>query len=215
MTTISSTSSASSLTGTASTLSKDTMDQTDFLRLLTAQMQMQDPFEPMDNSEMVAQMATITNSTGIAEMNATLQSISSQLSDSRLGGAASWVGHSILVESNIISPDTYGTYTGQFTLNEAASDVSVDFIDGSGNVVKTIDMGAREAGDTSFYWDGTDENGNTIANSSLQLRVRGASPSSVATWATVVAVQSPADGSSSSLITPLGNYYPSDALKLA
>lgn len=213
MTTITSATGVTS--GTASTTKNDAMTQTDFLRLLTAQMQSQDPFNPMSNSEMVAQMATITNSTGIAEMNASLKSIASQLTDSRLGGAASWIGHSVLLESNIATPDSSGTYMGQFTLAEAASDVSVDFVDGSGNVVKTIEMGARDAGDTSFYWDGKDADGNTIADSALQLRIRGASATSIATWTPVVAVQSPADGSASTLITALGSYYPSDALKLA
>jgi len=215
MTTITSTSATGTTTSATSTTKNDAMDQTDFLRLLTAQMQSQDPFNPMSNSEMVAQMATITNSTGIAEMNATLKSISSQLSDSRLGGAASWIGHSMLVTSNIAAPDASGTYMGQFTLADAASGVSVDLVDGSGNVIKTIEMGAVDAGDTSFYWDGRDADGNVVANTPLQVRVRGASPTSVATWASIAAVQSPADGSASTLITALGSYYPSDALKLA
>lgn len=215
MTTITGTSTAGTSTTTASTTRNDQMDQTDFLRLLTAQMQTQDPFNPMDNTEMVAQMATITNSSGIAEMNATLKSMASQLSDSRLGGAASWIGRSMLVKSNIAAPDAGGQYGGQITLGAAASAVSVDLLDGDGTVVKTIDLGAKNAGDTGFYWDGKDEMGNTLATGPLQVRVRGATPTNVATWASVAAVQSPADGSSTKLITALGSYSPSDALKLA
>lgn len=75
---------------------KATMGQADFLRLLTTQMQTQDPFEPVNNSEMVSQMATITNSSGIAEMNQNLSSIKEQLTGSRIGDAASWIGRSML-----------------------------------------------------------------------------------------------------------------------
>jgi flagellar basal-body rod modification protein FlgD len=210
------TGSATNLTSSkTSSLSQQQMGQTDFLKLLTTQMQTQDPFEPMDNSQMVAQMATITNSTGIAEMNATLKSLVSTLTGSRLDNAASWIGHSMLVKSNITAPDAAGQYSGQFTLASAASDVNVDLLDGSGAVVKTFEMGAREAGDTSFYWDGKDADGNTIATDALQIRVRGATPTEVASWASIAAVQSPADGSASKLITPLGSFSPSDALKLA
>ncbi|MCP1471559.1 flagellar basal-body rod modification protein FlgD [Sphingobium sp. OAS761] len=191
-----------------------TMDQASFLTLLTAQMQYQDPFEPVDNAQMVSQMATITNSSGIAEMNATLKSLASNLTGTRLGDAASWIGKSMLVQSNIAVPDAAGTYAGQITLPEAVDGATIDLLDGDGNVVKTVDMGSQQAGDVTFYWDGKDDEGNTLATSALQVKVNGATPSKVATWATIAAVQSPADGSSSKLITALGSYSPSDAISL-
>ncbi|MCB4859079.1 flagellar hook capping protein [Sphingobium sp. PNB] len=194
---------------------KSEMGQADFLRLLTAQMQTQDPFEPVDNAQMVAQMATITNSSGIAEMNQTLKNLASQLTGSRLGDAASWIGKSMLVQSNIAAPDAAGQYMGQVSFADATSGASVDLIDGSGNVVKTIELGDQPKGDINFYWDGKDEAGNTIATDALKIKVNGASPSRVASWATIAAVQSPADGSSSKLITALGTYSPSDAISLA
>ncbi|OHD05853.1 MAG: flagellar hook capping protein [Sphingomonadales bacterium GWF1_63_6] len=193
---------------------KSEMGQADFLRLLTAQMQTQDPFEPVDNAAMVSQMATITNSTGIAEMNATLKGLASDLGGTRLGDAASWIGKSMLVQSNIAAPDASGLYAGQITLPEATDGASVDLIDGSGNVVKTIALGTQPAGDVTFYWDGKNDAGDTVATSALQVKVNGATPSKVATWATIAAVQSPADGSSSKLITALGSYSPSDAISL-
>jgi len=194
---------------------KSEMGQADFLRLLTAQMQTQDPFEPVDNAQMVAQMATITNSSGIAEMNQTLKGLASQLTGSRLGDAASWIGKSMLVKSNIAAPDAAGQYMGQVSFADATSGASVDLIDGNGNVVKTIDLGNQAKGDVNFFWNGKDEAGNTIATDALKIRVNGASPSRVASWATIAAVQSPADGSASKLITPLGNYSPADAISLA
>ena len=193
---------------------KSEMGQADFLRLLTAQMQTQDPFAPVDNAEMVSQMATITNSSGIAEMNANLTSIKEQLTGTRLGDAASWIGKSMLVQSNIAAPDATGMYAGQITLPAAVDGASVDLVDASGNVVKSIDLGSQQAGDVTFYWDGKNDAGDTVATSALQVKVNGATPSKVATWATIAAVQSPADGSSSKLITALGSYSPSDALSL-
>lgn len=190
------------------------LDQSSFLTLLTAQMQFQDPFEPVKNSDMVAQMATITNSSGIAEMNATLKNLANEMSGTRLGDAASWIGKSMLVKSNVAVPDAAGTYAGQVTLPAAVDGASIDLIDGDGNVVKTVDMGSQQAGDVTFYWDGKDDTGKTVTTSALQVKVNGATPTRVATWATIAAVQSPADGSASKLITPLGSYSPSDAISL-
>lgn len=194
---------------------KSEMGQADFLRLLTAQMQAQDPMQPMDSTQMVSQMATITNSTGIAEMNQTLKNLASDMSGSRLGGAASWIGKSMLVQSNIAAPDAAGQYMGQISFADATSGASVDLIDGNGNVVKTIDLGDQPKGDVNFLWDGKDDAGNVIATDALKIKVNGANPSRVASWATIAAVQSPADGSSSKLITALGTYSPSNAISLA
>ncbi|KFG89139.1 Flagellar hook capping protein [Sphingobium herbicidovorans NBRC 16415] len=194
---------------------KSEMGQADFLRLLTAQMQTQDPFEPMDNAQMVSQMATITNSSGIAEMNQTLKGLASQLTGSRLGDAASWIGKSMLVQSNIVAPDAAGQYIGQVSFADATSGATVDLMDGNGNVLKTIELGNQDAGDVNFYWDGKNDLGEQVATDALKIRVNGASPTRVASWATIAAVQSPADGSASKLITALGTYSPSDALSLA
>jgi len=55
------------------------LDQSDFLRLMTAQLSAQDPFNPVDNQEMVAQMAQFSSLAGVSETNSALQKISEQL----------------------------------------------------------------------------------------------------------------------------------------
>ncbi|HEX7752819.1 MAG TPA: flagellar hook capping FlgD N-terminal domain-containing protein [Novosphingobium sp.] len=62
------------------------LGQGDFLRLLTAQMSVQDPFDPVDNKEMLAQMAQFSQlagvndvNTSVSDVNATLKGISDKL----------------------------------------------------------------------------------------------------------------------------------------
>jgi flagellar basal-body rod modification protein FlgD len=57
------------------------LGQNDFLRLMTTQMNAQDPFNPMDNSAMVAQMAEFSSVAGISEMNASLRAITAQIAE--------------------------------------------------------------------------------------------------------------------------------------
>ena len=59
--------------------SRQALGQADFLRLLTTQLQQQDPTEPIDNNQMIAQMAQITSAAGIGEINAMLQWITDRL----------------------------------------------------------------------------------------------------------------------------------------
>lgn len=192
-----------------------TMGQTDYLKLMTAQMQYQDPFEPMDNSQMVAQMAQLSQITGQSETNKTLSGIAEALSGSRLSDAASWIGKSMLVKSNVVAPDGAGQYAGQVTLSGAASNLQVELVDGAGGVVKSFDMGAQKAGPVNFYWDGKDADGKQASTQSLTIRVKGGTTSQTAAWATVAAVQSPSSGSGAKLVTTLGQFSATDALSLS
>jgi flagellar basal-body rod modification protein FlgD len=77
----------STITGTPDTTSPfattksgyGSLDQTDFLRLLTEQMKQQDPMNPMDNTEMVAQMAQFSTLSTSADMSSTLKDIATKL----------------------------------------------------------------------------------------------------------------------------------------
>ena len=75
--TVSSVSNQSTTTTTKSGFAA--LGQGDFLRLMTTQMQMQDPFNPVDNKEMLAQMAQFSSLAGISDINTTLQAISGQI----------------------------------------------------------------------------------------------------------------------------------------
>lgn len=75
-----------SISGTSSTGTSNAaksgfaaLGQQDFFKLLTVQMQMQDPFDPVDNKEMLAQMAQFSSLAGISEMGDTLSSIAAKL----------------------------------------------------------------------------------------------------------------------------------------
>jgi flagellar basal-body rod modification protein FlgD len=64
------------------------LGQADFLRLLTAQLQQQDPTDPVDNKEMLAQMAQFSSVAGISDVNATLKEISTKLDNLAAANAA-------------------------------------------------------------------------------------------------------------------------------
>ena len=65
----------------------DKLGQSDFLKLMTTQLQNQDPFAPMENGDFIAQMAQFSTVTGIAEMGESLKSLSNQLGEFRIATA--------------------------------------------------------------------------------------------------------------------------------
>jgi flagellar basal-body rod modification protein FlgD len=79
--TVSSVTSASGASAASSgqQLAGKVLGQADFIRLMTTQMKLQDPLEPVDNKEMIAQMAQFSSLAGIGDINANLEAITARL----------------------------------------------------------------------------------------------------------------------------------------
>lgn len=196
------------------------LDQTAFLRLMTTQLTTQDPFNPVDNTQMVAQMAQFSQVAGIAEMNASLKAIAASLGPSRLSDAAGWIGKSMLVEADVATPLRDGSYAGEVDLPEGADGVTVSLVDANGAVVHSQALGAQEPGSVPFAWDGKNAAGEPAAGGPLRLVVSAtkdgaAFTPATATWTSIGGIQSPASGGASRLVTGLGLLAPEAALRLA
>ncbi len=197
-----------------------TLGQDDFLRLMVTQLTTQDPFNPVENTEMIAQMAQFSSVAGIAELNKSMKTIAEGLNPSRLADAASWIGRSMLVSSDIAAPLSDGAYAGEINLPKAAEQVTLSFIDESGAVVHSEELGAQDAGNLSFAWNGKDEAGMPVANGPLKIVINataGGEPitATTAAWTAIGGIQSPASGGPTQLVTALGLLKPDQAIRLA
>ena len=136
----------------ASSKKKDTLGQSDFLKLMTTQLQNQDPFSPMENGDFIAQMAQFSTVTGIAEMGESLKSLSNQLGEFRIATATNLLGHSVLVPGNKVRPDSEGEIHGVLDLPRASSATNIVFSNTAGEVVHSIDLGSQSSGLVGFSW---------------------------------------------------------------
>ncbi len=210
------------LANTARTAAKgsSTLDQSSFLKLMTTQLKTQDPFDPVDNQQMIAQMAQFSSVAGISEMNASLKGIADDVKAARIGDASNWIGRSALVSSAIATPLAGGGYAGQITLSEDATSVTISLVDANGSAVHSEAVGATRAGGLDFTWDGKDAAGKIAADGPLKLVVSASTGTgfmevATATWTRIAGVQSPAGGADAKLVTGLGLVSPADALKLS
>lgn len=136
--------------------------QNRFLMLLTTQLKMQDPLNPMDNAQVTSQLAQISTVDGISKLNSTLEKLTSSSADSQHLQAAALVGHAVLVEGSNLQMIN-GKSMGGVELTVPADRVTVSIKDAKGILVKEIDLGDAEAGITQFVWDGTDTSGTAVA----------------------------------------------------
>ena len=131
---------------------KNSLGQEDFLKLMTTQLQNQDPFAPMDNGDFIAQMAQFSTVTGITEINNNLTNLGSKLEPNRVATAAQFLGHSVLVPGQVASPDDKGEIHGVVDLPGYSNDVGLTFTSPSGEIVHTMNLGSNEKGLVGFSW---------------------------------------------------------------
>ena len=95
-------------TANAKAEAKDELGQDEFLKLMTTQLQNQDPFAPMDNGDFIAQMAQFSSVSGINQLNDTMGAMAGQIEQFRIATASSMMGHSVLVPGDTARADENG-----------------------------------------------------------------------------------------------------------
>ena len=171
---ISRTSTAPATTTAAASAS---LGQSDFLTLMTAQLKNQDPFDPVDNTQMVAQMASFSSLSGITEMNSTL----------------------VLTEGGTAYGRTSGGIAGAVEIDGDVTSLKVSISDANGNVLRNVDLGAQTKGTVSYDWDGKTDAGADAGTGPFTVTASAAKNNAAVTsrtlvWAPVSSVAIPASG---------------------
>ncbi|RLB13374.1 MAG: flagellar hook assembly protein FlgD [Deltaproteobacteria bacterium] len=136
----------------------DKMGKDDFLKIFLAQMQHQDPLNPMEGTEFTAQLAQFSSLEQLFNVNDNLESLKGVQGDTNRYDALNFIGKDIVAGGDQLSLGQAGVARGAFQVQaQAACTVSV--IDGSGNLVRTIPLGILDAGQHSFEWDGMNSSG--------------------------------------------------------
>jgi flagellar basal-body rod modification protein FlgD len=187
-----------------------TLGQADFLKLMTAQLANQDPFNPVDNTQMVAQMAQFSSVAGISQMNTTLSSIAGKLGGTSAAEALSYVGRTVLTEGDTAYPRTSGGIAGAVELDKPATDVNVTISDAHGVTLKTLSLGAQPAGTVSYDWDGTTNSGAAAGAGPYKVSITAQDGGTTVTsrnlvWAPVESVSNPSSGAPTLSVTGLGD----------
>jgi flagellar basal-body rod modification protein FlgD len=155
-------------TGTSSTLGQDA-----FLKLLTTQMQNQDPLNPVDNSQMLAQLAQFSQLSVIQGLSSKFDSMATALAGSTSLAATQLVGKEVCFDATQLTYAAGSTAKLDIVLPQASVDTTVVISDSSGKVVRTLRLGAAAAGTTSEQWNGLDDSGKPCAAGTYTLGVGG------------------------------------------
>jgi len=139
------------------------LGKNDFLTLLLAQLKNQDPLNPTDNTEFVAQLAQFSTLEQMTLMNATLeQNLSSNNAMSEAVSNAmiiNYFGKYVTAETDSLMYDGKDSVELRFDLDSAVSWGELEIIDESGNVIMSASLDAMDNGLNAFEWDGITNQG--------------------------------------------------------
>lgn len=159
---------ANSTSGTSGN-GAESLDMNSFMKLLTTQLQNQDPTNPTDNSQMIAQLAQFSSLQGISQLNTTVNGFQSTLQSSQIMQAAALVGKAAIVKGDSAhmynSTAADGTtkasgILGAVDIPTGATSVSVSITNASGQVVDTQSVPVSGSVRPTFSWDGTMPDGS-------------------------------------------------------
>ncbi|WP_322027617.1 flagellar hook assembly protein FlgD [Burkholderia sp. BCC1977] len=136
--------------------------QATFLKLLVTQLQNQDPTSPVDSSQMTSQLAQINTVSGIAQLNTSLTSLSTQLAAGQQTQAALLIGTNVLAPGNSVAVKSGAASPFGVSLTSDVSNLTITVKNSAGVVVNTINAGQQSAGTVPFNWTPTDTAGNAL-----------------------------------------------------
>ena len=140
--------------------------QDQFLKLLVTQLKNQDPLNPMQNAELTSQLAQISTVEGINNLKNTMLAISGQIDVSQSMNAVAMIGKGVLIPGSTVKVGVDAEHPSErvvtpygIDLQGDATKVQVRISDANGAVVRTMELGQKEAGVYTLDWDGKNDGG--------------------------------------------------------
>ncbi len=141
-----------------------------FLRLLVTQLQSQDPTNPTQNEDFVAQLAQFTSLEQATNSTDLLQQLVDQRTELDI---VSLLGRDIVTEGDILTLDKDNEPVLSYVLEEDTRKIQVQILDKDGNIVKNLDADQiQKSGSHDLIWDGLDNNGNRPPEGPYQYAIR-------------------------------------------
>lgn len=142
-----------------------------FLTLLTAQIQYQDPLEPMDSSQFVTQLAQLSQVEQAVATNSNLESLGASLNALVSSAGADLIGREVTVSSSQFALEA-GATDAMYRVEGQAASVRAQIVDGNGFAVRSLnDLPFADGVVQDFAWDGLSDDGSAVLDGEYFLTV--------------------------------------------
>lgn len=185
----------------AKSKTSEEMGKQDFLTLFTAQLQNQNPLEPVKNEAFVAQLAQFSQLEALTNMQTSLDSFVTSMSGERMLNSASLIGKKVSVTDTPTWLTSGASMDANLELPFGASGVMVSVHDSRGRLVQELTAGPQLPGSLNMTWNGKDAADKPVPNGLYRMTASAVvngqtSTVPVGTFSTVRSIATnPSDGS--------------------
>ncbi|MBG0775089.1 MAG: flagellar hook assembly protein FlgD [Desulfovibrionaceae bacterium] len=148
--------------GAIKTWGKADLGKQDFLNLLVAQLQHQDPLNPMEDKEFTAQLAQFSSLEQLNAISDGINTMAQQSAYQDMFAAVDFIGKSVRATGSSISKGAETTSVVYYDLDRDVAKSLINIFDSAGNMVDSEDLGAQNMGSHEFVWDGKNKDGNVL-----------------------------------------------------
>jgi flagellar basal-body rod modification protein FlgD len=161
---VGSSTSSTNTTSDASAISQAlNISPSDFLTLITTQLQDQNPLQPTDPTQFLSQLEQMSEVSSMQNMETSLGSLQTSLASTQMANGAAMIGQTVLAPSTTATLDSSGgTVTGAVQAASGAKSVTVTITNAAGVAVNTLTLTPSSSGLTNFTWNGTNSAGSAM-----------------------------------------------------
>ena len=152
---------------------KSSLDQDAFLTILVAQLTHQDPLNPMEDTEMTSQLAQFSSLEQLTNINKGITALNDAKSQNDMFAAVSFIGKEVKAEGYKVSLSEGNASTIYYGFGETVSKIMMNIYDSEGAIVRTVELGSKDAGTYQYTWDGKDENGELLPDGQYGVGILG------------------------------------------
>lgn len=149
------------------------LGQEDFLALMVAQLENQDPTKPMDNNEFLSQMAQFSMVNGIEGLNSNFSNVAESILGAQGLQAATLLDRQALIDTPWGYFDGVNSVGGFVDGVADAAQVEVQIRDGAGTLVRSVAVNPDGLDRLDFQWDGLDQDGRQVPPGNYQITAVG------------------------------------------
>jgi flagellar basal-body rod modification protein FlgD len=200
------TTAATTAATTTAAAAASTLSTGDFMTLLVSELQNQNPLDPTSTTDFVNQLASYANFDSQTTLNTNMSALTTSFNSLMTLNSVNYIGHTVQATGSTGTLQS-GAINYGYTLNSAATDVTLTVSDSSGNTVWT-GAGTTTSGSNTFAWDGKTTDGTQLADGgqyTLAVTATDSTGASVYGSTTVSGTVTSVDFSSSTLKLLLGN----------
>jgi flagellar basal-body rod modification protein FlgD len=166
--------------------SSNDLGKNEFMDLMIAQMENQNPLKPQENGDFIAQLAQFSSLEETQKLSGSVQDMVGEFRSTQALQASAMVGRSVVVPSQSGQLDASGELNGFVNVPASTSNLRVSVTNQSGELVRQLDLGPSQGGQKKFSWDGKDGSGNTMPPGSYKLTAEASYPQGAEQLGTLV-----------------------------